>query len=74
MVGWFPLGLLVLIQCLCHTVDPHSYLVAFLMMYFISDGATSLLILRFYNSRNRVLVFVLYKMEATRVENMLQRG
>ncbi|EXC26231.1 DEAD-box ATP-dependent RNA helicase 5 [Morus notabilis] len=26
------------------------------------------------NSRNRVLVFVLYKVEATRVENMLQKG
>lgn len=49
-------------------------LVCFLDDVFISDGATSVLILRFYNSRNRVLVFVLYKMEATRVENMLQRG
>lgn len=34
----------------------------------------NILIKRLYFDRNRVLVFVLYKLEAKRVENMLQEG
>lgn len=60
--------------CIYHKNGLLQFLVTFLIMYFdflcCYPANTDVTLL----TRNRVLVFVLYKMEATRVENMLTKG